>query len=453
MSDAPEQHQALIAAMIEQLETGNARQRRAAAYFLGEAAAGDAIEALVKAYHEDENKGVRQAAAYALGMFRAFEKGMKSGREEEVLELLNQVEQEGKYGHRAPVGKWLRRILALALTLAILGVLNVFRDNLKVALFPGLARDKVTIARELRQQFTPIKNDITTLQNQFANVVVTGGELDCTAFFNEPPPIPALPHLDSLTHGDLAALIERINAVQQRLVDAKAVFNAACFGGTPLTRETASGVYGDFVPSIQETGSIDAALVAILDNAPTPTPIPPTPVPATETPIPPTPTLTPETPPTTEAQPGEAPAPIPTTEGASASSQANPARHLPALYAIVDRVTSTRGASSLLLRYWEDVQDSGRTDGCSAARPEIPDNYTVLPEIDLQVSIQLSQAVTLINNGLAALRNGWNDFQSACSRGDMVTAYQQYAPLAQVTHDSFDSAVRLLDIVRANAGQ
>jgi hypothetical protein len=448
MSDAQEQRQALIDAMTDQLEHGRAAQRRAAAYFLGEAAAADSIDALVKAYHEDPNKSVRQAAGYALGMFRAFEKGIKSEREDEVYETVRQVEEEGRYGHRAPVGKWLRLILALLLTLIILGALNLFRDRFKVALFPGLARDRVTIARDINRQFTAIKNDVNTLQSQFINVVINGGELDCTAYFNESPPVPALPTMDSLVHADLVALVERANVVQQSLASTKAVFNAACFGTEPLTRERASEVYGAFVPSIQEAGSIDQTLTAVIQNAPTPTPIPPTPVPVTETPIPPTEAPTLEASPALDAQPESV---IPTTEG-DASSPANPARHLPALFQIVDTVTSTRGASSLLLRYWEDVQQSGSTDGCSAARPTIPDNYVVLPEVDLRASVQLSQAVTLINNGLAALRDGWRDFQTHCDRGDMLSGLEQGYNLARATATSFDSAVRLLDAVRAAPG-
>ena len=70
MIDAEERQQ-LINAMLDKLEHGNAAERRAAAYWLGEAAAGDAVDELIKTYHDDDNKSVRAAAAYALGMFRA----------------------------------------------------------------------------------------------------------------------------------------------------------------------------------------------------------------------------------------------------------------------------------------------------------------------------------------------------------------------------------------------
>ncbi len=449
-----QERQQMIDAMLDQLENGSVADRRAAAYYLGEAAAGEAVDGLIKAYHEDTNRSVRRAAAYSLGMFRAVEKALKAGREPEVVELLRHVEEEGQLGTRAPVGRWIRIILGLLVALVALAALNLVSNNIKVALFPSLARDRVTVAREVQSQFTPIRNDVNTLQSQFVGVVVNGGDLDCTAYFNDPPPINALPSLDSLVHTDLAALINRMNGVRDSLVTTRTIFNEACFGAAPLTREAAGAVYRDFVPTITTIGELDAALISMIENAPTPTPIPPTPRPATETPIPPTgepATAAPQVQPTLDAPLPEGNPIVPTVPNFSGESDANPSRHLPALYAIVDTVTSTRGASSLLLRYWQDVQTSGDTDGCSASRPGIPETYTVLPEIDLQTSPEFSRAVTLINNGLNALRDGWREFQSACSAGNMLGSVQSGIAFAQAADSAFEAAVPLLDRVRANS--
>lgn len=443
MIDAEERQQ-LINAMLDKLEHGNAAERRAAAYWLGEAAAGDAVDELIKTYHDDDNKSVRAAAAYALGMFRAVDKALKAGREEQVVERLRQVEEEGKLGGRAPVGRWMRRIFGLLLSLLIIGGLYLVRDNLRVLVFPSLAQDRLSLVSSLQQQFTPIKNDVTTLQNQFVNVVINGGQLDCTAFFNEPPPVAALSNVDSLAYADLAAMVTRMNGVHDSLLATKAVYNEACFGSTPLTRESAGEVYRDFVPTITTIGELETALNVTLQNAPTATPEPPTAAPVTETPLPPTPEPTNAAPTSAPIEATSAPQIDPT-----AAAQANPGRHVGNLYVIVETATGLNGPSSLLLRYWTDVKQSGDTGGCTAPAPAIPENYTVLPEIDLQVSVQLRQAVTLINNGLGALRSGWHDFQTACTNGTLAASADNGYNWALNTQTSFQSARPLLDIVRA----
>ncbi len=444
MIDAEERQQT-INAMLDKLETGNAAERRAAAYFLGEAAAGDAVDELIKTYHDDENKGVRTAAAYALGMFRAVDKALKAGREEEVVERLRQVEEEGKLGQRAPTGRWVRRIFGLLLCLLMLGGLYVVRDNIRVLFFPSLAHDRVALARDLQQQFTPIKNDVTTLQNQFVNVVINGGELDCTAYFNEPPPVTPLPNVDSLVYADLATLVTSMNTVHSELLRTKAIFSEACFGSTPLTRESAGEVYRDFVPTITTIADLETALGVVLQNAPTATPLPPTAAPATATSVAPTAEPTSEAPTAAPVAATNAPPQIDLT----AAAGAYPGRHVTSLYQIVETVTGLNGSSSLLLRYWSDVKQSGTTGGCTAPQPALPDNYAVLPEIDLQVSVQLRQAVTLINNGLGALRSGWHDFETACTAGTLVTSADSGYNWALNTQTSFQSARPLLDIVHA----
>lgn len=442
-----------INAMLDQLERGNVSQRRAAAQWLGEAAAGEAVDELIKAYHDDEDRGVRQAAAYALGMFRAVDKALKEGREEEVVALLHEVEDEGRLGHRAPTGKWMRRILGLTLALVLLGVLNLFVNNLRAALFPDLARDRAVVAREIQTQFIPIRNDVNTLQSQFVNVVVNGGDLDCTAFFNDPPPVAALPNLDSLVHDDLAALVERMNEVHSALLTTKTAYNDACFGASPLTREGAGEVYRGFVPTITRVGELDAALVAVIEDTPAIAPTALTPIPAaTNAPPTPEPATAAPTLESTSAPATSAPIVMPTQPPVAGESGANPARHLPGLYAIVDTVTSTRGAASLLLRYWQDVQSTGSTDGCAVATPGIPENYSVLPEVDLQVSQELARAVTLINNGLSALREGWRTFQASCQTGNMVAGVENGLAFAQAADAAFQAAVPLLDRVRAQSG-
>ena len=119
------------------------------------------------------------------------------------------------------------------------------------------------------------------------------------------------------------------------------------------------------------------------------------------------------------------------------------------LFNIVDDVTSTRGASTLLVQYWTDVQTSGSTQGCSTTSiPTIPNNVFV-PEADLEASPDLRDAVQLINNGLSALRTDWTNFQFACNSNGLQSKLSLELPNARVAADSFTAAGIKLQLVQA----
>ncbi len=121
-----------------------------------------------------------------------------------------------------------------------------------------------------------------------------------------------------------------------------------------------------------------------------------------------------------------------------------------ALYNIVDNVLDSRGASTLLVQYWQDVQQTGSTGGCQITTlPAIPVDDVFIVDSDLEASPDLKQAVQLIDGGLASLHDGWTRFQFACnahSLGDEVAAR---LPEAQVAQNAFMAARILLDQVQA----
>ena len=435
-----DERQLLIDEMLDKLEHGKAGERRDAALYLGEAAAGEALDALVRAYHEDDDKRVRKAAAYALGMFRAVEKGLKDGRDKQVVGLLTRVEEEGKLGRRAPVGRWIRINLGLLLALALLVALFPFQDEIRDRLFPGSPRPRAEVAREFDSWYTLVRNDARALQAEFVRVVVNGGEFDCTAFFNEPEAY-ALPKDDARAYADLTRFVGEAEAVRAGLMTAKSRYNDACYGGSPLTREGAGEVYAAFVPSITALDALDGEINAITAPTAAPTAVPPS-----------------ETPQLTDAPPtATVPAAAATTElesstlepsAAPTNAALNLMTHLPALYNLVDTVTGARGASSLLTRYWQDVEGGGRTEGCSITTPpDIPGNY-VLAEAERQASAELATAVDLINSGLEALRNGWTTFRFACNSRDMSGSLEQGITIARTAADAFQASVPLLDSLR-----
>lgn len=421
-----------IDAHIDQLNSPDPAKRREAAYFLGEAAAADAVTALVDVYHHDDDRSVRQAAAYALGMFRAVEKDLKAGKQERVVSLLRQVEEEGKLGKRAPRRKWAFWFFALLVSLLILAALNLILPGLigqdagdspapvEVADVPAGSADRAAALAEIRARFDQVRADTENLQRQF-QAVLGGDALDCTAYFNNVGPYA----LNSALGGqpDLAALTSQLNDVVTGLSSAKARYDDACFNDNPLPAQDVGPVFALLVPAVQALPTLEAALQAAEQ-------------PPTAIPVEPTATLAPTEAPTSVVPPTE---PV---------ALADPLRHLPGLYSIIDNMTGSRGANTLLAQYWTDALSAGVTDGCNAAMPAIPADY-VLPPEDAQAEPRLDEAVTLLNTGLNAVRDGWSDFAVACSARSLTQRAEAGLAAAQVANAAFQSAAAMLDLIRS----
>jgi hypothetical protein len=436
-----------INAMIDQLSSPRASERREAAYWLGEAAAGDAVPLLVELYKHDDDPGVREAAAYALGMFRAVEDALKRGQEDRVVRLLEQVENEGKLGKRANKRGLVRLLLGLTLSFAVLTAAAALLPDetvdaaleaagLEQALAalgpaepappPATADDAGAkdeghsrVVADLRASYAQISADATTLQNQFL-AVLGGGTLDCTAFFNNPPPVEPE---RAAAYPELAALASQLAGAQTDLNAARARYDDACNGVRLLPVEDVGPVYSIVIRTLQALPEIEAALSAAERGQPIS-------LPATATPTPmdtPTPTQTP--PPTTEI------------------SIANPRAHLAGLYSLIDTMTGQRGQLTLLGQYWRDVQQAGRTDGCNQPLPPIPADYT-LPPADARAAPALEQAVELINQGLELTRVGWADFLIACGSRELAPGISDGLALYSTALTAFQAATQLLDSVR-----
>ncbi|MFQ3566245.1 MAG: HEAT repeat domain-containing protein [Aggregatilineales bacterium] len=438
-----------INAMIDQLSSPRASERREAAYWLGEAAVGDAVPLLVALYQNDDDRGVREAAAYALGMFRAVEDALKQGQEDRVIRLLEQVENEGKLGKRANKRGLVRLLLGLTLSFALLAAAAALLPDETVdaaleaagleqalaALGPAepattpasaaldgagaVDESRSRIAADLRASYAQISADATTLQNQFL-AVLGGGTLDCTAFFNNPPPVEPE---RAAAYPELAALASQLAGAQTDLAAARARYDGACDGVQLLPVEDVGPVYGIVIRTLRALPEIEAALSAAERGQPGSPPPTATPVPTNT----PTPTQTP--PPTTEI------------------SIANPRMHLAGLYSLIDTMTGQRGQLTLLGQYWRDVQQAGRTDGCNQPLPPIPADYS-LPLQDARAAPALGQAVELINQGLELTRVGWADFLIACGSRELAPGISDGLALYTTALTAFQAATQLLDSVR-----
>jgi hypothetical protein len=421
-----------IEKMIEQLGSKNAAKRREAAYFLGEAAAADGVAPLVEVYERDKDPGVRAAAAYSLGMYKAIERALKSGDEDEVVELLERIEKEGKLGSRAPVGKALRTFLALLVSLIVLIVLYFVSPDLKGLIF-GSTKSRAAVIADVRQAFNNVKNDTRTLQTELLNVI-SNQPLGCIAFFNNPAPY-RLDPADARAFADVATITDQLSTAQASLASAKVRYDDACNNGVEFGAQQAQETFQLLLPALQTLDPIELQLTQA--EALQPTAVPPTAVPPTSASAPTAEGATPGL--NVTLQPTIPPEQI---EGA------NPKSHLPALFNILDDVLSPRGASTLLVQYWEDVQESGSTTGCDTVAPTVPNMDVFIPEIDFQASPNLREGVQLLNSGLSSLRDGWVRFQFACNSGTLRDEVATRLSNARVAHSAFEAAQIKLEAVR-----
>lgn len=449
--------QGRIEQALRDLASNSAGKRRKAAYFLGEAANGDAVPTLIELYKNDRNPGVRRAAAYALGQFKAIDAALGRGEEAKVTALLRAVENRGDLGRRAPVSARLRLILSLILSLVLIGVLYLFHGEIAGAVLGGKT-DRTALLSDIRSAYNRIGDDTRTLQQEYLNVI-SGRSLSCVAYFNNMPPYVLDPR-DASAYKDINNVVAEINAVQRTVVSAREPYDTACASDpNAFMADQANNAIRTLVPAVQSLAVIELDLTTAEANT-----VPPTAVPtAVPTAIPPT-AVPPTNPPPTTAPVDQSTAEgqaAPVATGETGQESAPPTqdatlqafdldRTIAKLYDIVDQMNGARGAATLLVQYWEDVGTTGTTSGCDVpTMPDIPENDVVIPESqDIQLII-LRRAVDVINNGLVAVQRGWTDFIFACNSRNLVGVLPSNIANARAAQSAFASAAAFLDQARA----
>jgi hypothetical protein len=414
-----EQRQRMIDEMIQKLTSSDPAERKAAALYLGEAAAGDAVETLVDVYENDEDRGVRKAAAYALGMFRAVDRDIGRGQKDRVIKLLDQVENAGRIGKRADRASLFSSVILLLVLAVILLALNVFLPGyiqesellVRVGAITPTPDTRRWFAFQIDDQIDKLRADALTLQAQF-NAVSSGGAVDCTAFFNNPPQL-----VVESSSGELQTFGLALNEVGTDLRSSRARFDNACStDGAALTLEDVAPFAPTLNDAIAQLDTIAAQFEPFRSFIPTVTP-----------------------PPTATRDPNITPSPT--------IAVADPLRHLTPLYDTVDRMIRPNGGASLLEQYWLDVIRTGSTDGCRGSVPNLPDPYQ-LPPVDAEAAPELAQAVDLINTALVASATGWTDFVLACNTGRPINSATAGINNIQAAIRAFQAALPLLDTVR-----
>jgi hypothetical protein len=309
------------------------------------------------------------------------------------------------------------------------------RNEIRALIFPS-SKPQAQVVAEAREAFNPVRNDTRTLQAELLDVIA-GRPLGCIAYFNNPPPH-SLDPADARTFRDVAVIVDQINAAQASLAAAKARYDAACNEGAPFEAAQAQETFQLLLPALQSLDTIELSLTQLESTQTAAQPLPTLAVleEPTAVPVEPTQSLL------------QGDVEMQTAVPADVNAAASPKSHVPALFNLIDDVTSPRGAGGLLVQYWTDVQNSGATTGCSVPAPAVPVNNVAIPEADFAASPDLRDAVAQINNGLNLLGTGWMDFQNACfsnALADRVSTELGEARLAMI---SFDAAEVKLSAVQ-----
>ena len=154
-------------------------------------------------------------------------------KKRDVVDLLKQIEEDGELGSRAPIGRTIRILIGLTISLIVLIVLFFMRGDLKGILF-GSTKPHAEVVAGVQQSFGLIKNDTRTLQTELLNVI-QNQPLGCIAYFNNPGPYQLDP-ADSHSFPDVAAIVTDLNAAQASLASAKARYDDACNNGATFGR-------------------------------------------------------------------------------------------------------------------------------------------------------------------------------------------------------------------------
>ena len=408
---------------IKLLSAKDAKTRKQAAAWLGEAGDPTAITMLAQIYKNDPDPQVRDTARYALGMFRKLEESLKSDPER-TTKLLEDVAVHGKMGRGSRYST--RTLVKLALGLLISAILvglaaTILPPILKQTAtqiteqqsqpqpptaVPAVSKDRPTLVSDLQNTLSIISGNTSKLQAQYQGKL-GGGELNCSEFFDNLIPV-TLSADNSRDFADLATVATDINNAEASFRSAKATYDRACAGET-IEATAFGGPLRDVITLVQSVAGIQTALAAA--------------APAAET------TATPD----------------PAATAAPTEVVVNVREHVLALQAIVDDMTRPDGANSLLTQYWTDSTTVGGTTGCSRpiAAEAVPANYD-LPA-DAAAMTELKSATDLINNALEAVRRSRELFATACTSSGVSSAAPQGLVFSDAAKQAFDGATVLLN--------
>lgn len=435
--------------------TGAASDKRIKAIeWLGNAAATDAIPALVEIYESDPDPKVRKAAGDALGQFRALEE--KARKTSNPLQVVAEAqEQAALYGHPESGGTsrgWVLSSVALTVLAVVLFVVGAVLggqgdggggetiaavDDPPTAT-PAGAPEEIALA-ELGLRREALAEDARTLVTEF-QAASRGDAIDCTRIFHNPPRYSLPAGFDANAYPQIEDISLQLNSVRDTLRDNFGHYREACEQGRSIPQTTALQGMQSIVNAER---TLSQLLVELGATGVQPAALPPT---ATRQPT--------ATPAPTATQPGrDAPTAEPPTETATPEeiTEDDIMNEVRSLRFVIEDMNGFRGHNTLLLQYWRDVEETGDTGGCFEVVPQIPADYRLDPRfVDSSNPAlnALAQAVANLNLGLSLSRQSWAVFESACNDGNLRSFSTNEVTRAETAKGAFDDATANLDTVQ-----
>jgi HEAT repeat protein len=392
--------EALVKQKIKLLAAKDAKTRRKAAEWLGEAGDPTAITFLAQAYKNDSDMEVREKASYALGMFRKLETELDGPNGEKVVKLLQDIALKGKMGGRPRIatrnmvkielGLLLSAILVAVLSFVLPSVLpndlipsnpgqNVTQQQPTSQ--PASDKDRTILLSEIRQTWVSLAGDGGALLTQF-QAAQSSTPLNCATSLTHPAAY-NLSSNNRSEYGDIGELVDMVNNAQSVLSSADSAFTQACNSGGTISAEaagqqaTALQTVMNAIPEIgQKLAAAESQSAQQATSAPTETVV---------------------------SQPT-----------AESATTLNIRTDLLSLQTIIDNMTAPDGPNSKLDVYWKESQGPAGTAGCNnqVLASAIPPDYVL--SADGQAVPDLVLAGGLVNTGLSAVRQGRDLFASAC---------------------------------------
>jgi hypothetical protein len=390
--------EAEVNAKIKLLQVSkDANARRQAATWLGEAGDPSAITVLALAYKKDADKRVRDAAKYALGMFRALEIALEGDNRDEAEGLLLKV-AEGNMGRRTSISSrtFIKFDVALLLSAVIVFALALVAPSLLKTGKGGTVlpdQDRATLLKGLQDAANSLVADSSKLQQQFT-AAQAGTAFDCTVTLTSTGSYIPSPN-NARDFPDVTAAAKLYNDAHAIYAAARTSFDKSCADKKPLAAAditTQLTALGGLMAKLPEMNRAIAAAASVQPTVPPAATLPPTAGP-------------------TAAGPTKAAATLPPT-----APPVDIRKNLGDLQTIIDTVTDIRGVNTLLTQYWTEAKQTGTTAGCQETLPAVPGDYALAPDI-AKTQPQLKLAVDLVNSGLKATRQGQALFQQACATG------------------------------------
>lgn len=436
--------------MLRQPKKFPSADRVEAARWLGEAGDPSAIPELVLVYQKDKTPGMKEAAAYSLGMMKALEEALNDPDEADyALGLTRDIILKGKFGRK---GRSLRPFLALlTVTLVIfLGLALVLSppgeggtiasgegtdeaaaseevEGTAVAVateddaspepaatstpLPPTATPTETLspAEELAAYYAALQADAATLREQFLRVTRQSQQQDCSIDFNDPEPYVVPLGADNPTM--LEGITLQLNEVRESLATVRAFYDEACAFRRSIVRQEALDQDTIVVEAQRRlTQDIEPLLATLGVQAPT-----------------------------SEAQ-GD-PNAQPTQDITAARV------HIAALEDIIIAMTGLRGEAVRIQTYWGDIQQFGTSEGCFQSQPIIPEAYTLPADVAAEFPT-LQTAADLVNTGLLLTQQSFEGFFAACNNNTLSQDLATFQEQANGAVEAFNGAQDLLDALR-----